>query len=139
MGIVNGNDIEFNKLEKFDELVELIKAMKNNIKDELLDADTFIKKHHHINYCEVIINREGLICYVRPSHTETMIRLMGKTQEEIDKEMPIYETPINWLVDKSGFIAVWYEGYVTPKHVNIKQRIALNKLINAKVIKNNLF
>lgn len=118
-----------------EELVKFLEYMNKNIKDELLDVDTFIKKHTHICYCEAIVNREGLICYVKPNHIQTIIRLLGKTEEEIYKEMPVSETPIEWLVNRSGFIAVWYEGCIMPKDVSEAQKNTLDKLISNNIIK----
>lgn len=99
------------------------------------DVDTFIQKHDHIYYCEAVINKDGEICYVRPSHVETLLKITGESRKEIYDKMTIADAPINWLTDYTGCIPVWYKGYITPKSgMTEKQRITIEKLKKHGVI-----
>lgn len=68
--------------------------------------------------------------YVSPSHIESLIKVSGKSREEIEALAPIEETFIYWLTEFTGYVSVWYEGYMCPSNINEDQLIALKKLIH---------
>lgn len=94
-----------------------------------------------IHYCEVIIGPFGQVYLAKPSHTECClayaIEKESKSREEIDHEIPLDCLPIEWLVDKYGLIACWYNGYMYSsykKSPNRFQRKTINLLIKNELI-----
>lgn len=94
------------------------------------DVFTFIKEHTYINYCECLIYPNGLVGYAQPSHIMAMMRYTGKTQEEINEEMPVTAMPLYWLIEKTGCIAVYTDGYLKPSSITKEQEHSLSALVN---------
>ena len=44
-----------------------------------------------------------------------------KTREELFKSIPMWCSPLHFLIDKHGFIAVWYDYYVASKRNGINR------------------
>lgn len=103
------------------------------------DIDTFIKEHHHINYCECIIHKDGLIEYAVPSHVEMLIKITGEDRDVIYYKMPIDASPIIWLIEYTGCIAIYTNAYLKPKISTKEQEFTLQKLINSKLTSNMPF
>ena len=132
-----------NKLKDFKEYKNLIAyydyidKIYGSIKDNKLEVEDFIKQHNHIQYCEAILYPDGTISYVKPSHTETLIRATGMTHKEVYEEMPV-TTPnvMSWLLDKTRCVAIYYDGYVEPpnKKITLAQKIALKKLTESDIV-----
>ena len=132
-----------NKLKDFKEYKNLIAyydyidKIYGSIKDNKLEVEDFIKQHNHIQYCEAILYPDGTISYVKPSHTETLIRATGMTHKEVYEEMPV-TTPnvMLWLLDKTRCVAIYYDGYVEPpnKKITLAQKIALKKLTESDIV-----
>ena len=97
------------------------------------DIFTFIKEHSYVDYCECIIYKDGTIEYACPNHLEVLIRYTGEAMEDIYNKMDIFDSPIDWLVQYTGCIAVYTNGYLKPNITTLKQQKALDALI-----KNNL-
>lgn len=97
----------------------------------------------YISYCEIIIDPYGNIIECKPSHTETVVEYAmekeNKSREEIKNEIPKLCSPLEWIVDKHGLIAVWYCGYMYGTYKNKKlnrfQRRSLDILIKNGLIK----
>lgn len=131
-----------NKLKDFKEYKNLIAyydyidKIYGSIKDNKLEVEDFIKQHNHIQYCEAILYPDGTISYVKPSHTETLIRATGMTHKEVYEEMPITAHVISWLLDKTRCVAIYYDGYVEPpnKKITLAQKIALKKLTESDIV-----
>ena len=132
-----------NKLKDFKEYKNLIAyydyidKIYGSIKDNKLEVEDFIKQHTHYYYCEAILYPDGTISYVKPSHTETLIRATGMTHKEVYEEMPV-TTPnvMLWLLDKTRCVAIYYNGYVEPpnKKITLAQKIALKKLTESDIV-----
>ena len=132
-----------NKLKDFKEYKNLIAyydyidKIYGSIKDNKLEVEDFIKQHTHYYYCEAILYPDGTISYVKPSHTETLIRATGMTHKEVYEEMPV-TTPnvMLWLLDKTRCVAIYYDGYVEPpnKKITLAQKIALKKLTESDIV-----
>ena len=131
-----------NKLKDFKEYKNLIAyydyidKIYGSIKDNKLEVEDFIKQHNHIQYCEAILYPDGTISYVKPSHTETLIRATGMTHKEVYEEMPITAHVISWLLDKTRCVAIYYDGYIEPpnKKITLAQKIALKKLTESDIV-----
>lgn len=102
-------------------------------------ADDFINNHEHINYCEAIIHRDGEIEYAIPSHTEKLIKITGENRDVIYEKMPVTASPILWLVDYTGCIALYTDFYYAPEKCTLKQRLSLKKLIDNGLVKNDKY
>lgn len=98
-------------------------------------ADDFIKNHHHINYCEAIIHRNGEIEYAVPSHLEKLIKITGEDRETLYNKIPIIDSPLLWLIEYTGCIAVYTDFYYKPIKSTLRQRLSLIKLINSGLVK----
>ena len=131
-----------NKLKDFKEYKNLIAyydyidKIYGSIKDNKLEVEDFIKQHNHIQYCEAILYPDGTISYVKPSHTETLIRATGMTHKEVYEEMPVTANVMSWLLDKTRCVAIYYDGYVEPpnKKITLAQKIALKKLTESDIV-----
>ena len=104
---------------------------------ETYEVEDFIKQHTHYYYCEAILYPDGTISYVKPSHTETLIRATGMTHKEVYEEMPVTTPSVMlWLLDKTRCVAIYYDGYVEPpnKKITLAQKIALKKLTESDIV-----
>ena len=127
---------DFNEYENLIAYYDYIDKIYGSIKDNKLEVEDFIKQHTHYYYCEAILYPDGTISYVKPSHTETLIRATGMTHKEIYEEMPITTNVISWLLDKTRCVAIYYDGYVEPpnKKITLAQKIALKKLTESDIV-----
>lgn len=103
------------------------------------DIETFIKEHTYINYCEAIIFKDGRIAYVSPSHNATLIRETGKDMDTLSKEMNTMCLDIEWLVNYTGAVAVWYNGCICPDNITAEQQHSLSRLLEEHIIKSLKF
>ena len=128
---------DFNEYENLIAYYDYIDKIYGSIKDNKLEVEDFIKQHTHYYYCEAILYPDGTISYVKPSHTETLIRATGMTHKEVYEEMPV-TTPnvMLWLLDKTRCVAIYYNGYVEPpnKKITLAQKIALKKLTESDIV-----
>ena len=100
-----------------------------------MNVEQFIKQHEYINYCEAIIDKEGMIQYVRPNHVQTLIRETNLPEDLIWAMMPIEAAPIDWLVNFTGCVSVWFDLLYKPKDgITPAQETAIQKLIEAEII-----
>lgn len=95
-----------------------------------------------IDYCEIIINEYGGVLMARPSHTEAAIQYIMKkeklSRKEVLSNIPNECSPLEWIVDKYGLIAVWYSGYMysTYKKINRAQKKTIKELMRHLLINN---
>ena len=128
---------DFNEYENLIAYYDYIDKIYGSIKDNKLEVEDFIKQHTHYYYCEAILYPDGTISYVKPSHTETLIRATGMTHKEVYEEMPVTTSSIMlWLLDKTRCVAIYYDGYVEPpnKKITLAQKIALKKLTESDIV-----
>jgi len=98
--------------------------------------EDFVKNHNHINYCEAIIHPNGEIEYARPSHVQSLIRISGHTSDELYKMMErSMMSPLDFLLDMTKCVCVWYDFYQAPKEITKKQEETLFFLMKNKVMK----
>lgn len=127
----------------FDNFIEeFIKAQEAKFKlavSNMVEAKEYVKRHKHINYCEIIINKEGLIAEAHPSHTEFLRMYSGLSQEELmELDIDCRDTPLNTLLKHTGCVAVWYNFYIHNGDLSSKQREALAILIEDNIVKFDL-
>ncbi len=99
--------------------------------------DLELHKENFIDYLEVIILVDGTVVYAVPCHIEKLCEIYGKSKEEIQNEMSIYDSPINYMLDRTKCVAVWSVGYMT-KWINSKQQETLDLLVENKLTVNRL-
>lgn len=106
---------------------------------EHLDFSEFLLKYKNkwINYCEIIIDKDGKIIIANPSHTEAMLKLTGETKEIIYNKMPIYASPIHWFVKYLNYVSVWFNFQLIPENLTFAQYETLNLLEQNGFIKYN--
>ena len=103
-----------------------------------MECTEFIRAHKkkYINYCEILISSTGEIEYAVPSHIEKLIKVSGKSRDEINIIMPINASPMEWLSEYTNYCACWYNYCVLPFKYTNKQIYILKRLQNQKIISN---
>lgn len=117
-----------------------------------MTVDEFIHEHlevnEYINYCEAIINKEGLIGYAIPSHNYALQMLYGYTLEEvydIDKckdlwdKIPSSASPNSWMCEDLGVCSVWFSKLVIPKNYTEEQLKTIAKLMSKGIVSENAY
>ena len=93
----------------------------------ILEFMEYTKKNpdKFINYCEIIITPTGSIIQCIPSHQETAIKYAmlkeEKTRKELSNSIPMWCSPLSFLIDKYGLIAVWYDFYIGSKRHGVNR------------------
>lgn len=93
---------------------------------EVLHSPFDIETHKRtfVAYLEVVISPEGIVEYAVPSHTDKLIEILAKqkgikTFDEAKKYVfdtatnNGYCSSIDFLTGVTGYISVWFNGYVT--------------------------
>lgn len=128
-----------NRKFNLDDLTSTYEDYINNYKDEYVDIDYFIKNHKHKNYCKIVMDEEGSVCYVKPNHVRTLIRRTGKSEEEIYKEIPVTANVIRWLTDHTKCVCIDTTGFLIPEKLTLKQIESLKKLFSAELVGKTVF
>lgn len=107
---------------------------------ERLDFAEFNQRYKNkwINYCEIIIDKEGKIIIANPSHIEAMLKLTERTRDDIYNEMPITASPIHWFVKYLSYVSVWNNFQLVPKSLTYAQHETLELLENNNFIHYNV-
>lgn len=126
-------------MQDFDKFIEeLIKQQETKFKlavENMVSAKEYVKKHNHFYYCEIIINKDGLIAEAHPSHTEFLRRYAGLTEKEVlDLDVDNKSTPLDILLKYTGCVAVWYEGFNYEGNLSKEQKEALCTLIENNIV-----
>ena len=85
--------------------------------------DINVHKQTFISYLEVVISPEGVVEYAVPSHSEKLVEIFSKQKgfdDILNAKKYIVETTINngmvsiidYLTGVTGYISVWFNGYV---------------------------
>lgn len=108
-------------------------ACKKLTSQEFIDIATKECPDCFRGYCEILILHNGMIELAVPSHQKAMIRVAGKTMQEIP--IGYFE---EYLLKKSGAIAVWYEMQKSYNKANRFQLRTLDILCQNGLIKKDL-
>jgi len=92
---------------------------------EVLHSPFDIETHKQtfVSYLEVVISPEGVVEYATPSHTDKLVEIFAKQKgfdDILKAKKYIIETTINngmlstidYLTGVTGYISVWFNGYV---------------------------
>ena len=83
-----------------------------------MTASEFIAQHTGICYCEAVIAPDGNIEYAIPGHVYKLIEVANESRDELDRMMPMRAAPLHWLIEHTGYGAVWYDQFILPHHKN---------------------
>lgn len=111
--------------------------MCNKLEYKKINIDDFIKNHNRYRYCEAIIFPDGDISYAVPCHQNALMRAINiNTQKEIEElwlSIPNDANIVEFLIEKTKCIAIWYQFYAMIECTK-EQSQTLNKLIENKLI-----
>jgi len=95
----------------------------------------------YVNYTEVVIFPDGHIEYAIPSHQEKLISILCNIEHK-SRQQVIDETPpeyyfdwLNYLLNKTGCISVWFDFIIIPKQMTDAQNDTIINLIQAGAVK----
>ena len=123
-------------------LNEFLKSLENRkTQTTKLGIEDYIKQHKHINYCECVIHPDGKIEDARPSHQEKLIEITGIGRDEIWKIIQPTDDALEWLLNKTGCVAVWYNFSKVPsnKPITGEQAYAMRRLLETGTIITKVF
>lgn len=105
-------------------------------------AVEFCAEHNekYVNYCEVVIDRDGDIQYATPSHQYKLMEFYGISQHDIWEMTPKYEelihsipqsaNPTYYMAEEKCVCVVWYNSVVVPLGYTDEQVSAIKTLIS---------
>ncbi|MBR5297029.1 MAG: hypothetical protein IKU29_04065 [Parabacteroides sp.] len=95
------------------------------VQQKVLHSPFDIETHKNtfVSYLEVVISPEGTVEYAVPSHTDKLVEIFAKQKgfdDILKAKKYIIETAINngmlstidYLTGVTGYISVWFKGYV---------------------------
>lgn len=106
----------------------------------------FIKQHNHINYCEASIDPDGFIEYTIPCHFDYfMNKAFGINVEdyrndtyerwqEMEKLFPSGVEAMDYLVETSGCVSMWFSQALCPTNMTDAQIEAIRLLLEHKIV-----
>lgn len=109
----------------------------NKMEFKKINIEEFIINHKHIYYCEAIIYPDGDITYAVPSHTESLVKILGyKDQMDFyNTENPdIFVDIMEYLLNRTKCVCVWYSTIMYSKSITEQQQQSLIKLQENKLI-----
>lgn len=99
-----------------------------------MNVDNFIKNHNYINYCEALLFSNGEIEYAIPSHIESLISVTNLTRQQVAELMPIEAGPVQWLVDYTNCVSLWYDFCYLPENITTEQNNVIQKLVDNGIL-----
>lgn len=103
-----------------------------------MTQEEFIKQHEHTNYCEALIAPNGDISYSEPSHVYALMNIADEPKEELDDMIPTRAAPLEWLIEHTGYTAVWFNHIILPEQYTDEQMQSLQALCDAGIIKDGI-
>lgn len=95
----------------------------------------------YVNYTEVVIFPDGHIEYAMPSHQEKLISILC-SMEHKSRQQVIDETPseyyfdwLNYLLNKTRCISVWFDFIITSKQMTDAQNDTIINLIQSGAVR----
>ena len=80
------------------------------MKQSGIDFEEFLKNYKHICYFECIMYPDGTLEEAVPSHMYKMCEIYDNTKSimKISEEIPIYLSPLTFMLRKTECCALWY-------------------------------
>lgn len=95
------------------------------------------RKEYPYGWYEGVVAWDGTIIVATVSHVTTLIHLYGKTEDEVWQEMPVWESPMYWLSEKTKAILTYEVGYLQPRFdMSDAQKYVLSLLVKGHFIQN---
>ena len=126
----------------------------NIVYEQKVDIDEFIRIHNPKNgtdkwicYNESIITPDHKIIAARPSHEMCLVMLVIESQnisyKELKKIIPVYASPIHYIVERYHYISIWYDHIVIYPGALLDHDISLminrmfkNDMLSPNILKN---
>ena len=126
----------------------------NIVYEQKFDIDEFIRIHNPKNgtdkwicYNESIITPDHKIIAARPSHEMCLVMLVIESQnisyKELKKIIPVYASPIHYIVERYHYISIWYDHIVIYPGALLDHDISLminrmfkNDMLSPNILKN---
>lgn len=103
-----------------------------------MNVKDYIEQHDSINYCEAIVYPNGDIEDCVPGHVYKFMDVTGKSNEEIDKLMPITASPIHWLIGYTKCVGLWTRFFIydtiTDEQIDTIQQLVIHNVLPEKGI-----
>lgn len=96
-------------------------------------VEEYIKQHTDIDYCEAIVFPNGDIEDVRMGHVNYLIKISGKSWEEMNEIMPDTAAPIYYMVCYTGCVSLWYDFFIY-NEISPEQEKTLKMLVNNDIL-----
>lgn len=103
-----------------------------------MKCQEFIVQHIHKSYCEIVISSTGDIEYAIPSHLYKLMAITGKPREELKQIIPMRASPLEWLVEYTGYCVCWYSSCILPIGYSKRQIAVIKRLIQHHIMANNI-
>ena len=93
-----------------------------------MTRDDFIIQHKYKYYCEAVIAPNGDIEYAEPSHLCKLIKVSDKSKDELNLMIPTRASPIEWLIEYTGYGVIWYDTFILPYNYTDDQLLTIKNL-----------
>lgn len=96
-------------------------------------VNNFIRKHNkkHVNYCEILILKNGTPMYAEPSHEKALEIVWGLSKRDLYNMsaeykkladmIPTYVSPTHWLCEDTKSVVCWYDRAIFPLYYTDKE------------------
>lgn len=88
-------------------------------------------------YVDLIVSPEGEVINAGWGHVNALRRIMGITEDELCNMVAIEDSPIMWLIEKTGYMTI-SKKYSFSMAITDKQKEAYDILVHEKIISDNL-
>lgn len=93
-------------------------------------------REEYSNYCEAIIFPDGKIMDAIPCHLDALVKASKESKEAINLKMPMAAAPLDWLVDYTECVAIWYN--IMVYHEITKEQLkTIHILLDNRIISSN--
>lgn len=107
----------------------------------ILKTEAFVKEHRKKSpyWFEGIVDSEGEVEVSTTAHLASLIQKYGKTEDAVWAEMPVSAAPIYWLMERTGCIPLYENGFLSPmppQRITAEQALVIKVLENHGMVKN---
>ena len=103
-----------------------------------MKCQDFIAQHKDKCYCEIVISPIGNIEYAIPSHLYKLMAITKISKEELKQIIPMRASPLEWLVEYTGYCVCWYSSCILPIGYSKRQIAVIKRLIQHHIMANNI-
>ena len=103
-----------------------------------MKCQEFINQHNDKHYCEIVISPTGDIEYAMPSHLYKLMEITNKTDIELKHMIPMRASPLEWLVEYTGYCVCWYSSCILPIGYSKRQIAVIRRLMRNNIMTSNI-